>query len=416
MGKSIDFSIAVVHILKCPYFDHLLNVHHLTHLRALFLSCPSTPLSPSPAPEQRRGRGRPSIAQSRSSSSAGTVRSPSSSNNDGDSSSLQQEGSQRKRSRRGAPSSLITSTPSPSQAGPSSPLARLQLDSSHGNLTPNGNNGDDVEGYFSSQTSTIDGSLFDSASQEDASSIYALGTTVSRASSPGTDVTEGEGSQNKVEDSTVDTVMSESIEEEEEEEEETKQVESPSLFKRFTNVYAHARSLLRYATGVTSTSTTSEEEEEETEVSVVGRETERLHVETFLHKKFSIFPHIEQSSQSSMDLDEDEDDLDLVSSPNSVGAGCLYVCGLPGTGKTALIRSIISGIKKTDATGESDLPIPRSVFVNCMTVSHPRLIWAAILYALGEGPIKNAKDGQIDIEAEKRVNELVKKSKDNNGL
>lgn len=308
----------------------------------------------------------------------------------------------------------MASSSSSSGGGPSSPLSRLQLDSSDGHSTPNGNGGiDDGESYFSSQTSTISGSLFDSASQEDASSIYAFNreTTVSRSSSPGTEVTEGEQIKEQDIDS-VDTVMSDPIVEEEEDQEDTKEQTSTSIFRRFTNVYAHARSLLRYATGVTSSSTASKEVEVETEVSVVGRDTERLSIQTFLHKKFSIFPHVEQLQDSSMELDEDE----LDEEDGEKGAGCLYICGLPGTGKTALVRSIISDLQKNAASEETHLPIPRSVFVNCMTVTHPRLIFAEILNALGEEPIKSAKEGQVEIEAEKRVNDIVKKSKDGNGL
>lgn len=159
----------------------------------------------------------------------------------------------------------------------------------------------------------------------------------------------------------------------------------------YSSVYAHARALLRYAAGVDpaetesgltiSTSTTSSHH-----VKVVGRQHERTAIQLYLHSTFSIFPSAPSTARSlSVELDGDSD------------SACLYVCGLPGTGKTALVRSVLNSLS-------SSADAPRVAFVNCMTLSHPRLIFGKVLQALGS----NAAEGQSDAVAEQALSTLIR--------
>lgn len=171
--------------------------------------------------------------------------------------------------------------------------------------------------------------------------------------------------------------------------------------QKYSSVYAHARALLRYAAGV---------DPAETEagltitnaaicklgghhVKVVGRESERVAIQLFLQSTFGLFAEAPKRAASlNVELDGDAE------------AACLYVCGLPGTGKTALVRSVLNSLSETVVCSSTSPSLPRVAFVNCMTLSHPRLIFAKVLQALGS----NAAEGQSDAFAEQALSTLIR--------
>ncbi|PWY98262.1 P-loop containing nucleoside triphosphate hydrolase protein [Testicularia cyperi] len=168
------------------------------------------------------------------------------------------------------------------------------------------------------------------------------------------------------------------------------------VMERYSSIYAHARALLRYAAGVDPAETESGltitgTGTSELHVKVVGRESERLAIQLFLQQRLGIFPHAPvQASDKGIELDGDVD------------SACLYVCGLPGTGKTALVRSVLNSLPA--ATSSSSPVPPRVAFVNCMTLSNPRLVFGKVLRALGS----NAADGQPDSVAESALASLIR--------
>jgi len=89
--------------------------------------------------------------------------------------------------------------------------------------------------------------------------------------------------------------------------------------------YAHARACLR-------------------EEALVGRAAERQRIEAFLHES-------------------------LAPSPGT--SGCLYVSGMPGTGKTALVRDVLRARRE------------RHLYINCVGHAHPGSIVAQLAAALG---------------------------------
>lgn len=251
---------------------------------------------------------------------------------------------------------------------PSTPMTRLRIDAPS----------NDAESYFSSQDTptTTAGSLFDASSQH--SSAY------SRATSPEVD-------------SCADADITA-----------TAAIPVKALY---SNVYAHARALLRYAAGTSleapspsspSTSagvpcspSTSDVQIDGSDVQVIGRHQERRALHAFMSKRFGIF-----SSADSADTNIEEL---LDGNPDS---GSLYICGLPGTGKTALVRSVLGevlGLAETEASA------PRVAFVNCMAVDHPRQIFVKVLAALGE-TVKGASESHTEAEAERKMDKIVNQS------
>ena len=89
-------------------------------------------------------------------------------------------------------------------------------------------------------------------------------------------------------------------------------------------------------------------------------------------------------------------------------SGSLYICGLPGTGKTALVRAVLSDVlASADTDGRKSTP--RIAFVNCMSVDNPRQIYAKALQALGE-EIRGASELHVEMEAERRLEQLCNHS------
>ncbi|TKY84566.1 hypothetical protein EX895_006468 [Sporisorium graminicola] len=171
--------------------------------------------------------------------------------------------------------------------------------------------------------------------------------------------------------------------------------------QEYSSVYAHARALLRYAAGVDPAETEAGLTITNAAVSklggdhvkVVGRESERVAIQLFLQQTFGLFASAPQRAQSlGVELDGDAE------------AACLYVCGLPGTGKTALVRSVLNSLSESTSSSSTSTSVPRVAFVNCMTLSHPRLIFGKVLQALGS----NAAEGQSDAVAEQALSTLIR--------
>ena len=171
--------------------------------------------------------------------------------------------------------------------------------------------------------------------------------------------------------------------------------------QEYSSIYAHARALLRYAAGVDPAETEAGltiTNEAVTKlgghhVKVVGRESERVAIQLFLQQTFGLFTEAPQRASSlNVELDGDAE------------AACLYVCGLPGTGKTALVRSVLNSLSESTSRSSSSVSVPRVAFVNCMTLSHPRLIFGKVLQALGS----NAAEGQSDAVAEQALSTLIR--------
>lgn len=94
-------------------------------------------------------------------------------------------------------------------------------------------------------------------------------------------------------------------------------------------------------------------------MSLAGREAEKALIESFFHG-----------------LDDDAD------VPESV----LYISGSPGTGKTALVNSII---ENADLKSRSGLKV---VFLNCMAIADMDTLWRRLAEELGDA-IAPAKRG-----------------------
>ena len=116
-------------------------------------------------------------------------------------------------------------------------------------------------------------------------------------------------------------------------------------------------------------------------MSLAGREAEKAIVESFFHG-----------------LDEDAD------VPESV----LYISGSPGTGKTALVNSVIS----ENAGAESKEGL-RVVFLNCMAIADMETLWRRLAEELGAAVSqvkKTTRKGARKIQGRDDVNALLSES------
>lgn len=143
----------------------------------------------------------------------------------------------------------------------------------------------------------------------------------------------------------------------------------------FTNVYAHARTLLRYATSqelaVDSATLVPSGLKQPSCVSNESvRATERAQVAAFLADRFP-----------TLDSDFAKDAARSAAASDDMKAAyksnCLYICGTPGTGKTALLKDLLSTLKQKN---EERVNV---VYINCVAVSQPKTIFGKILKALG---------------------------------
>lgn len=62
------------------------------------------------------------------------------------------------------------------------------------------------------------------------------------------------------------------------------------------------------------------------------------------------------------------------------GSRCLYICGVPGTGKTATVREIIRDLSRERAAGE--LPPFEAVEINAMSLPDPNLVYSELYRAI----------------------------------
>ncbi|KAK0522517.1 AAA ATPase [Tilletia horrida] len=330
-------------------------------------------------------------------------------------------------------------------SAPASPFARLNLgagSSAFGlgpSLSANASLADDAESsYFSSQGSaSVAPSIFDSTSQfaeedsymDDGSHGY-LPTTrrarglaadgsqessiYSRASSmmPDMDILPESGPGEEADEIKADAETSAANDVEMQEVDTTAEgaecVEDskPTSPKkpRYPNVYAHARALLRFSSQAAEDSETSasssaqgEENEARDQVQIVGRTREGAAIKTFLSAQFEAEALFE-SSDSAEQTSTKEKPIEVETSAPS-----LYICGMPGTGKTALVRSVLSELRLHGSTA------PQIAFVNCMSIRAPRLIFGRILAQLGEESPDDSDP--LSTEAESALDEALKKSK-----
>lgn len=62
------------------------------------------------------------------------------------------------------------------------------------------------------------------------------------------------------------------------------------------------------------------------------------------------------------------------------GSRCLYICGVPGTGKTATVREIVRDLSQQRAAGE--LPPFEAVEINAMSLPDPNLVYSELYRAI----------------------------------
>lgn len=62
------------------------------------------------------------------------------------------------------------------------------------------------------------------------------------------------------------------------------------------------------------------------------------------------------------------------------GSRCLYICGVPGTGKTATVREIIRDLSRQRAAGE--VPPFEALEINAMSLSDPNLVYCELYKAI----------------------------------
>ncbi|KAK0555372.1 AAA ATPase [Tilletia horrida] len=186
---------------------------------------------------------------------------------------------------------------------------------------------------------------------------------------------------------------------------------------KFTDVYAHTRALLRfsseadtgYDTTAPASATTSQSKDEQQDardqVEIIGRKRESHMIKTFLSGRFG------SNSFAAQSMAQEHESTESGKTVN-VKAPSLYICGLPGTGKTALVRSIMVEMATAAPTTGTRKKIPsgpRVAFVNCMSITSPRLIFGRILQQLGESWIDSSDPFNND--AEQKLDEVLKKSK-----
>ncbi|MCO5585516.1 hypothetical protein L7F22_039449 [Adiantum nelumboides] len=166
-------------------------------------------------------------------------------------------------------------------------------------------------------------------------------------------------------------------------------LETDDETSKYTNIFAHARALLRYGA--------------DPNVHIVGRERERGAIQRFMQQRFGLFAHMERSAMP-------EGDSMCTDMNGAMDGGSLYVCGLPGTGKTALIRSVLADIQQSQEFLRENERL-QVAFIDCMTIQHPRELFRRILNVLHGDKFVLPSGEAGDAEAERQVTSLVKDQK-----
>ncbi len=170
---------------------------------------------------------------------------------------------------------------------------------------------------------------------------------------------------------------------------------------RYSSVYAHARALLRYAAGVDPAET-------EAGLTITGATTASHGGIT--SRWWAASPSAWPSSCSSANP------LASLPTPRSVRVrsassstatprppvSTSAACPEPARRRSCVRCSTAS--RSPRARPAAARLVPRVAFVNCMTLSHPRLIFAKVLQALGS----NAAEGQSDAVAEAQLSTLIR--------
>jgi cell division control protein 6 len=81
-------------------------------------------------------------------------------------------------------------------------------------------------------------------------------------------------------------------------------------------------------------------------------------------------------------------------------AGCLYISGMPGTGKTAMLTEVMR--KMENEMMDLRTHKVKIVMVNCMTVKEPKQIYTKLIHGLGSP--KTAIESDAAKQAEKMIN------------
>ncbi len=334
-----------------------------------------------------------------------------------------------------APSSSGSIAPSPTTPSPpvntagkaikirrtASNLSLASLATSTNTESNNGNDEDDEmreaeahSCFFSSQASTISAvsSLFDSdtlygsrAEQDDAAAGAAGmdktygGISSSRCTTPAPDsparetklaalVAQEEMQMQQLELEDDDEAMTTMADLDTFLEEARAEAEEKETQPAPTNVYAHARTLLRYATAQEVTVNGQSTEQKTGAPAVVGRQRERAQVVAFLADRFP------QLDLASVAADESTAAAEVQASADAKKhrSNCLYISGMPGTGKTALLKDVLQKVKRSN---EADVNV---VYINCVAVSQSKTVYAKIFEALGIPAASSASSADGDDE------------------
>lgn len=151
---------------------------------------------------------------------------------------------------------------------------------------------------------------------------------------------------------------------------------SPSPSSHNANIYARARSLLRLSAhcdqGFEGAAASTSK--------LVGRKAEREHLDAFLQCHF---PSLLREAGS---VEEDDLTVQPLNRPKA-----MYISGSPGTGKTALVHSILQEYKLRMGTQRNGTKMS---LLNCTTVQRPDDIWARLAEELDLSMPSSSKKGK----------------------
>lgn len=154
---------------------------------------------------------------------------------------------------------------------------------------------------------------------------------------------------------------------------------SPSPSSYNANIYAKARSLLRLSAHGEQNSEAGPSSSKSNRL--VGRKAEREQLDAFLHSQF---PFLSERATSEEDVIVEE---------HTRRAKAMYISGSPGTGKTALVHSILEELKfERDSSKGQNVTMS---LLNCTTVPKPDDIWTRLAEELDLIMPTSSKKGKI---------------------